>query len=149
MASRRFFACKYPEEIHELAVLHPYALIVFAGLTAYCYDRGYPAPTLTSIGRTEEENAKDGAESMAHPELRAFDVRSTDYTLAQIEDIKEYMNREFAQYAAVSSSNGKKLLCVYHEVRKLVKGKWVSGGWHFHFQIHRRWALPTFTGMNP
>lgn len=136
--SKRHFYMKNPTEIHELMVLHPYALIVFAGLVAYCFDRGYPAPVITSIARTEEENAAAGAESDAHVSLRAFDVRSFVYTEEQIEDIKQYMNKEFEMYAAVNSK-GHRVLCVYHKVE--------GGGMHFHLQIHRRFALPYFQGM--
>lgn len=141
MTSRRFFTCKYPDEIRELMVLHPYALIVFAGLVAYCMDRGYPVPIITCIARTPEESVAEGAESDSHETLRAFDISSHPYTLAQIEDIAAYMNTEFAQYAAVSSKTGKKVLCVYHKTD-------ANGAYHFHFQIHGRFRLPVFTGMN-
>ena len=140
MASRRFFTCKYPDELHELMVLHPYALLVFAGLSAYCYDRGYPEPVITCIGRTPEEDVQEGAESDSHSTLRAFDISSRPYTMAQIEDIADYMNREYAQYAAVSAKTGKRILCVYHKTEK-------NGALHFHFQIHGRWRLPVFKGM--
>ena len=139
MISKRFFTCKYPDEINELMVIHPYALIVFAGLVAYCHDRGYPAPIITSIARTAEENAKEGAESDSHCTLRAFDISSHPYTLDQIKDIKDYMNREFEQYAAYNK-RGHRVLCVYHAVP--------GGAFHFHMQINRRWALPEFTGMD-
>lgn len=139
MSNRQFFTCKYPDEIHELTVLHPYALIVFAGLVAYCMDRNYPAPVITCIGRTPEEDEAEGAESDSHSTLRAFDVRSTVYTQAQIEDICDYMNKEFAEYAAVSAKTGKRILAVYHKVE--------DGQWHFHFQCHGRFRLPKFMGM--
>jgi hypothetical protein len=138
MASRRFFTCKYPNEIHELMVIHPYLLVVFAGLVAYCHDRSYPAPVITSIARTPEENEADGAESDSHVTLRAFDVRSSSYTQDQVDDICEYMNREFSQYAAVNNK-GARRLAVYHKV--------AGGALHFHFQIHRRFALEVFKGM--
>jgi hypothetical protein len=139
MCSKRHFTCKYPDEIHELMVIHPYALIVFAGLVAYCHDRSYPSPILTSIARTPEENEADGAESDSHVTLRAFDISSRPYTLAQIEDICAYMKNEFKQYAAVNAKGANRLV-VYHKVDK--------GAMHFHFQIHRRFSLPEFKGMN-
>lgn len=139
MSNRQFFTCKYPDEIHELMVLHPYALIVFAGLVAYCMDRGYPAPVITCIGRTPEEDEAEGAESDSHSTLRAFDVRSSIYTQDQIEDICSYMNKEFAQYAAESAKTQKRILAVYHKV--------TGGGLHFHFQVHGRFRLPVFKGL--
>lgn len=138
MSNRLFWSCKDPHELLELMYVHPYTLLVFAGLVAYCYDRGYPAPLLTSIGRTVEENELDGAESMSHPELRAFDISSRPYTLDQVKDICAYLNKEFDQYAAVSRS-GKKLLALYHKVE--------GGAYHIHIQIHRRFALPIWKGL--
>lgn len=139
MSSKRHFTCKNPDEIHELMVLHPYALIVFAGLVAYCHDRGYPAPVITSIARTYEENMKDGAESDSHVTLRAFDVRSTCYTQKEIDDLVSYLNKEFAQYAAVNKQ-GNRRLAVYHAVE--------GGQFHFHIQVHARFRLPPFKGMD-
>lgn len=139
MSSKKHFSCKYPDEIHELMVLHPIALLVFAGLVSYCSERGYPAPVLTCIGRTPEEDLSTGAESDSHSTLRAFDVRSSIYTQAQIDDICAYMNKAYAQYAAVSSTTGKKSLAICHKVK--------GGAMHFHFQIHGRYRLPTFKGM--
>lgn len=137
--SKRFFTCKYKDEIHELMVIHPYALIVFAGLVSYCFDRKYPAPILTSIARTKEEELAAGAESDSHLTLRAFDISSHPYTLEQIQDICDYMNKEFAMYAAVTRS-GKRSLAVYHAVP--------GGEMHFHYQIHGRFRLPPFKGMD-
>lgn len=139
MSSKRFFSCKHPDEINELMVIHPYALVVFAGLVAYCHDRGYPSPVITCIGRTKSEDISTGSESDSHSTLRAFDVRSSIYTQAQIEDICDYMNREFSQYAAISAKTNKKILALCHKVS--------GGAMHFHFQIHGRFRLPEFKGI--
>ena len=139
MSSKRFFSFKHPDELQEIMVIHPYTLIVLSGLVAYCHDRGYPAPVITCLARTPDEDDAVGSESDSHSTLRAFDVRSTSYTQSEIEDICSYMNREFAQYAAVSAKTGKKLLALHHKV--------AGGAMHFHFQIHGRFRLPTFQGM--
>lgn len=138
MSSKRFFTCKYPDEIQELMVIHPYTLLVLAGLIAYCHDRGYPAPVITCLARTPDEDDAVHAESDSHSTLRAFDVSGKSYTQAQIDDICSYMNKEFEQYAAVTKS-GAKRLALYHKTD--------IGALHFHFQIHGRFRLPTFKGM--
>lgn len=139
MSSKRHFTFKDPNEIHELTVVHPYLLLVLSGLVAYVHDRGYPPPVITCLARTPDEDDAVGAESDSHSTLRAFDVRSSVYTQDQIEDICDYMNKEFAQYAAVSAKTGRNILALHHKV--------AGGAMHFHIQIHRRFALPTFKGM--
>jgi hypothetical protein len=140
MTSKRFFTCKHPNEIHELMVIHPYLLVVFAGLVSYCHSCGYPAPVITCIGRTPAEDDAVGAESDSHSTLRAFDVRSSTYTAEQIKDICDHMNREYADYAAVSAKTGKKILALHHKVD--------GNSFHFHIQIHGRYRLPVFKGMD-
>lgn len=140
MSSRRFFTCKYPEEIHELMIVHPYALLVFAGLSAYCFERNYPAPVITCIGRTPEEDEAEGAESDSHSTLRAFDISSRPYTQAQIDDIIQHMTKTYGKYGAISAKTGKVSLVLHHKVD--------GGAFHFHFQVHSKYRLPTFQGMD-
>ena len=137
-SNRQFWSCKDHLEIYELQFVHPYLLIVFAGLNAYCFDRGYPAPIITSLARTVEENDLVGAESDSHITMRAFDISSRPYTLKQIEDICDYMKKEFKEYAAVNKE-GANRLAVYHKVE--------GGVMHFHFQIHRRFSLAKWLGL--
>lgn len=138
--NRRFFACKQAEEIHELTVLHPYALVVFAWLVQYCFEQGLPIPTLTSIARTPEEEAKEGAESDAHSTCRAFDVSSLPYHKRDIDEIIRVATKLFGKWGAINKE-GQVRLVVYHKV--------TNGQWHFHFQIHRKFAQNTFTGLMP
>lgn len=137
--NQRFFECKYPDEIHELTILHPYALFVFAWLVRLCFENKLPAPILTSIARTSEEDELEGAVSDSHRTLRAFDVSSKAYTQEQIEFITIKLSKLLSQFAAVNSE-GEPRLVVYHKTKK--------GAWHFHFQVHAKYRLPEFKGMN-
>lgn len=137
-SNKQFWSCKDPQEINELMYVSPYLLMIFAGLVCYCKERNYPAPVITSIGRTKLEEAQAGAQSDSHLTLRAFDISSRPYTLAQIEDICHHMNKEYEQFAAMNVQ-GQKKLAVYHKVE--------GGAWHIHFQVHRRFALPEWKGM--
>jgi hypothetical protein len=119
--------------------LHPYALVVFAGLVACCWENNLPAPVLTSIGRTAEENLAEGAESDSHVTLRAFDISSRPYTMPQIEFIISYMTKKFGHLGAVNDKRQVRLV-VYHKTE--------TGAFHFHFQIHGKYRLPPFTGMS-
>jgi hypothetical protein len=135
--NRKFFSCKDPHEINELMVLSPYALFVFAALVKYCYDVQYPAPTITSIGRTKEEDLALGAESNSHQTLRAFDISSAPYSKKIIDDIISYMTKHYGQWGAVNSK-GEVRLAIYHKV--------TNGALHFHFSVHSRFSLPSFVG---
>lgn len=135
--NKKFFDLKVPTEIYELQVLSPYALFIFAAVVKYCYDVGFPAPTITSIGRTQEEDAALGAESNSHQTLRAFDISSRPYTKKAIDDIIAHMTKNYGQYGAVNDKNEIRLV-IYHKVE--------HNTFHFHFSVHSRFSLPAFTG---
>jgi hypothetical protein len=138
-ANRRFISFKYPEEIQELTVMHPFILMIIADLSAFCWMQGYPAPVITCLGRTDEENHREHSVSETHPELRAFDLRSEVYTEVQHAAIVKHLQQKFNQWAAVGP-DGQPRLVVYHKTD--------IGSFHFHVQLHSKFALPKFVGMN-
>jgi hypothetical protein len=135
----QFFSFKDESEWKELQYLHPAALMVFADLVRFCHDSKMPAPVITCLLRTPEENEAVGAESDSHVTRRAFDVRSSTYTKGQIESIVNYMNTQWTKYAAINS-HGQVRLAVHH--------KTTQGALHFHFQINRRYSLPKWEGLS-
>lgn len=138
MQDRKFWDIKETENIEELKYLHPYAFLIFADICRFCYDSKYPAPVLTSIQRTQEEEAQAGAESTSHLTRRAFDLRSSIYTKQQIETITNYVNTNWVKYAA-KNSQGQIRAAVYHRVE--------GGAVHFHIQISIMFALPEWRGL--
>ena len=140
MSHTEFFKVKYQLEIYELQVLHPYAFYVFAHLVKLCYENKFPAPMLTSIGRTEEENIEVEAISDTHVTLRAFDISSVIYSKSQINMIVDHFNNhpELKQYAALNNAG---------EIRLAIFHKTPTGMLHFHFQVAKRYSLPKWEGF--
>lgn len=134
----QFWKCKDREEIHELTIIHPYALVVFSDLVRFCYDSKYPAPVLTSICRTSTENELVGGESDTHVTRRAFDISSKNYTKDQITNICNYLNLTWGKQYGAINSQGQVRLAIHHQVP--------GGAPHNHIQINRRFSLPEFTG---
>jgi hypothetical protein len=133
----QFFTCKDKNEIHELTIIHPYLLVVLADLVRFCHDSKYPAPIITSLCRTTEENELVGGESDTHVTRRAFDISSRNYSSDQIKNIVTYLNTSWVKYAAMNTQ-GQIRLAVHHKVP--------GGAPHTHIQIAKRYSLPEFTG---
>lgn len=136
--NQKFWDIKDDHEAEELKYLHPYALLIFADIVRFCYDSKIPAPTITSLLRTQEEEAAAGAESTSHLTRRAFDLRSKDYTKSQIESVCNYINTHWIKYAA-KNSQGQIRGAIYHRVE--------GGAFHFHIQISAAFALPEWKGL--
>lgn len=136
----KFWDIKNPQEIEELKYIHPYLLLVLADTIRFCYDSKLPTPVITCLCRTEEEEAQVGAESTSHLTRRALDLRSSVYTKSQIETICNYLNQTWGKKYGAINTQGQIRLAIYHRVE--------GGAYHFHAQIHARFALPEWKGLD-
>lgn len=135
---QKFWDIKDKAEIEELKYIHPYLLVMWADIVRFCFDSKLPAPIITCLCRTEEEEAEAGAETRSHMQRRALDLRSSIYTKTQIELITNYVNANWIKYAA-KNSQGQIRGAVYHRVK--------DGAFHFHIQISIMFALPEWRGL--
>jgi hypothetical protein len=138
MQDTKFWDIKETENIEELKYIHPYLLLIFADIVRFCYDSKIPAPIITCLARTEEEECEAGAETRGHMQRRALDLRSSIYNKQQIETITNYINSHWVKYAA-KNSQGQVRGAVYHRVE--------GGVFHFHIQLSVMFALPEWKGL--
>lgn len=80
---------------------------------------------VTSTIRTHEENKAIGSVSRTHVEGRAADIRSRNFDNIAIKEFIKFFNHKYEDIAAISRSDGKPRLVVYHDS---------GNGSHFHVQ---------------
>ena len=128
LAKTKSFRFKQENEMLELALIHPILLFVFSDFNFYCYERNLPVV----VTRAVDHNIDGISVSNTHPEGRALDISVKGWLYSDILDAVKYFNRKYETFAAISASDGKSRLLVYHDV---------GLGAHLHMQIrkfHRR-----------
>lgn len=138
--SKKWFDIKDEKELEELKYVHPYLFLILADIVRFCFDSKFPAPIVTSLCRTAEEEAEAGAESRSHMTRRAFDLRSTVYTKDQRDAIMNYVTATYGTKYGAVNSQGQIRIMVHHKVD--------GSQFHFHTQIHRRFELPEWKGLD-
>lgn len=121
---KKRFNCKDPYELHELRMIHPKLMLVFAALNYWCDNRSLPL-VITSIIRTEEENKRVGAKSRTHIEGRAMDISVKDWDEQDIMEAQRFLEGEYYHWGAISKDTQKRRLVVLHKGTAM----------HLHIQI--------------
>ena len=102
-----------------------------AQMAFYASNQGLPF-VITDTVSTPEQDKKLGRQTLTHQEGRAFDLSARGWSQADVKNVTERLTKMFGEYAAISSETLKPELVVYHKTK--------TGAYHFHVQIHKRYA---------
>lgn len=122
---------KYDHVLDRIQDMHIHAYRILLTTTYFFHKLGKEF-TLTETVTSHAEDTKLRRRSAAHRQGRAFDVRAKHLSPDEQEQVVDFLNEEFSDYAYISSS-GAKRVCLLH-------GK--GDNIHFHVAIHSRYALP-------
>ena len=122
IATTKSFSFKEEEKMLELAIIHPILLFVFSDFNFYCYERNLPVVVTSAV----RHNIDGVSVSNTHLEGRALDISVKGWSHGDINEAKDHFNEKYKQFAAISASDYKPRLLVYHDV---------GLGEHLHMQI--------------
>jgi len=107
----KHYTFKYPEDMGDLLLIKPVLLYVFSMINIYCLSKGLPLQVTRVIG----EKIPNVSISTSHAEGRAMDLSVKGWSLGEVDSFVDYFNEKFSwKYGAVSFSDGKARLIVYH-----------------------------------
>ena len=119
MIAKKWICSDNLEEIQSISL---WLLIILADVVMWAMERKLPI-NVTSLMR----ELNDGiSESSTHQEGRALDISVRGWTLAQITELAEYINKKYSRIGAISAKTGLPNTCFYHNN---------GNGWHFHIQV--------------
>jgi hypothetical protein len=125
-------ACfKTPDVLERAKLLHSKCIEIMADMYQYAVDNNLPF-TVTAAVSTYAEDLALNRVSATHRERRAFDISDHGWSSQNIQDFCEHFNFKYADIAAISNETGKPLLVYHHDN---------GHGYHFHVQIHKRYAF--------
>lgn len=126
-------AFKSPEILERAKMLHSKCVEVMADMYQWAVDNNLPF-TVTDTVSTYAEDLILQRQTATHRERRAFDLSDHGWSSQNIKDFCEHFNFKYWDIAAVSNETGKPLLVYHHDA---------GHGYHFHVQIHKRYAFET------
>lgn len=119
-------------DVHDMVgmtFLHPILQIMHAQIILYCYINNLPY----DITRTLGKGIPGVSVSKTHAQGRAFDFSVRGWKQEDIDKLVADFNERFSLFGAISYSDKKPRLMVYHN----------GTGWHIHVQI--RSDIPKMT----
>src|SRR3990167_760443 len=100
------------------------ALIIVLGYASYFCNLSNLPCLITSIF-----DEAIGRQTDTHREGRAFDISVRNWGKEDIEEFIDFMNRRVGYLGAISNSDGKQRVVVYHKVK--------GNEYHLHAQVNR------------
>ncbi len=124
-----FFKNELVEERSKL--MHPEVIKIMYEMITWVFHVHEINPVITETVTTREEDKFLGRKSSTHNEGRAFDMRTRDWTKAQITQFREYFNKLYGHLGALTTKN-EPILIVHHDA---------GHGPHFHVQFNRDFTV--------
>jgi hypothetical protein len=109
------------EDKLQMSKWHPNLLVLFADINKWAWEHGLPL----EVTRAIDGMIAGVSKTNIHESARAIDLSVRGWTADQILQCVESMNKKWEHIAAVSSSTGERVACVYHN----------GQGWHIHAQV--------------
>lgn len=121
----------YFKDPSRIPHLSPALLYAIGDVILYCLDHRIE-PCITDTVSSEYEDLQLKRTSSTHREGRAFDLSTKGWSQSQIDIAIGYFEIRFQSIGALGS-DGRPRPVVYHDA---------GTGFHLHFQLHRRFAMP-------
>lgn len=120
-----------PEIKPRLKYLSPAAFLVLCDFIMWCVEKRITPTISGAVSDLDEDQALERV-SATHREGRAFDVSVKGWTKEQIDDCVITFSQRWRHLAAIGEDGNPKLVYLHD----------AGTGFHLHFQVHRRYAMP-------
>lgn len=122
----------------RLRYMHPRALELMFEMIEFCLQNGVD-PEVTETVTTPAEDKELNRVSDSHPEGRAFDLRTVDWSREFLRKFLNHFNTKYSRpLGAISKSTGQANLIIHHDTGR---------GEHCHVQLNRSFALPVHQNL--